>query len=280
LTQSALLRILLPTPSVYEQRAIADFLDRETAQIDTLIAKQEQLIETLRERRKGVITHTVAPEAGGTEWYGQTPPNWRSARLGYHFSVVLGKMMNGGSQELNAPKAPYLAAGSIQPEQLIVDETKQMPFTPTELARCNLCKGDIVVVEGGAGYGRSHYLRNDLPGWGYQNHVARLRQGTGMVDGLYATYCLKACLASGFVEANNRTATLPSLSRDVLASIRIAFPPVNEQKAIVAHLDEQTGRTDALIAKAEEFIALSKERRSALITAAVTGEIDVRGKAA
>ncbi|MBO1753730.1 restriction endonuclease subunit S [Allobranchiibius sp. CTAmp26] len=277
----------LLTPPETEQRAIADFLDRETARIDTLIAKQEQLITRLGERRIGVIRASVAGLASGGafdydgHWFGTPPWTWTTAPVRYDFSVVLGKMLN-ASKSGNVPESdtarPYLAAGSIQPDQLVLDESKQMRFSRAELARYSLRAGDVVVVEGGAGYGRSHLLRNDLDGWGFQNHVARIRPSSGRVASEFLTYCLKACLATGYVEANNRTATMPSLSRDVLGAIRIPVPPIAEQHQISAYLDEQTAKIDTLIEKTERFIELSKERRSALITAAVIGQLDVRGE--
>ncbi|MFV5992883.1 restriction endonuclease subunit S [Streptomyces sp. NPDC056231] len=171
-------------------------------------------------------------------------------------------MINASKDSGVARSAPYLAAGSIQPEHLILDETRTMPFSDTELVQCDLRKNDIVVVEGGAGYGRSHLLKQDLPGWGFQNHVARVRPYEAVSPG-FVVYCLKACLASGYVEANNRTATLPSLSRDVLRSIPIPLPPIEEQHAIADYLDRETARIDTLIEEQQRLIALLRERRDA-----------------
>lgn len=277
----ALLPVLLPP--LPEQRAIADYLDRETQRIDELIAEQRGLIETLRERRVAVIRAGVSGvQHGGDilpegDWFGRLPDGWPATPIIYDFSVVLGKMLNSGKLAHSEPvKAPYLTAGSIQPNTLVLDVSKVMNFTESELDRYSLRCGDVVVVEGGAGYGRSYYLANGLNGWGFQNHVARVRPATSRARGRFVDYCLKACLASGYIEANNRTATLPSLSREVLGSIRIPRPPVDIQESIADELDDQTSRIDALIAESDDLIALSQERRAALITAAVTGQIDVR----
>lgn len=195
-------------------------------------------------------------------WFDEPPSSWRVAPLGYSFDVALGKMVNSSKQSGNEVQAPYLAAGSIQPEHLVLDETKSMSFTETELAQYALRKDDIVVVEGGAGYGRSHLLVADLPGWGFQNHVARLRS-RGAVLPSFALYCLKACLASGFIEANNRTATLPSLSREVLRALPVPIPPEDEQRAIADYLDIETSRIDTLVSKQRQLIELLRERRGA-----------------
>ncbi|MER6007418.1 restriction endonuclease subunit S [Nonomuraea angiospora] len=196
------------------------------------------------------------------DWFGVPPEGWSSASLGHYFEVVLGKMLNARKDTGDGSPAPYLAAGSIQPEHLILDETKMMSFSEEELVQYELRKHDIVVVEGGAGYGRSHLLGSDLPGWGFQNHVARLRASGAVAPG-FLLYCLKACLASGYIEANNRTATLPSLSRDVLRSIRVPVPPLEEQHAIAHYLDRETARIDTLIEEQQRLLVLLQERREA-----------------
>lgn len=200
-----------------------------------------------------------------SDWFGDLPSEWHAAPLGYYFDVVLGKMLNGTKTTGNATLAPYLAAGSIQPERLVLDESKTMGFTDEELAQYGLRKGDILVVEGGAGYGRSHLLAEDLHGWGFQNHVARLR-ARGQVQPGFLLYCLKACLASGFIEANNRTATLPSLSRDVLRALPIPIPPVPQQQDIVDYLDRETARIDTLVDEQQRLIEMLRERRKGTAT--------------
>jgi hypothetical protein len=204
-------------------------------------------------------------------WFGAIPSAWQMAPIGFHFEVALGKMINAGKETGDGTNAPYLAAGSIQPEHLILDDSKQMPFTASELRAYALKRNDIVVVEGGAGYGRSHLLKRDLEGWGFQNHVARVRPRTGRVAPGFLLYCLKACLASGYIEANNRTATLPSLSREVLGAIKVPAPQLDEQRAIADFLDHETAQIDMLVAKQEEFIELLRERRAGIIAGAVAG---------
>jgi type I restriction enzyme S subunit len=197
-------------------------------------------------------------------WFGDPPDGWTSAPLGYYFDVVLGKMLNASKESGQDRQAPYLAAGSIQPEHLILDETKTMSFSEEELGQYELRKNDIVVVEGGAGYGRSHLLRDGLSGWGFQNHVARLRSRGAVFPG-FLLYCLKACLASGYIEANNRTATLPSLSRDVLRALPVPLPPAGEQRAIADYLDHETAKIDELIAEQRRLIEMLAERRRAVL---------------
>lgn len=274
----------VPTPPADEQRAIADFLDRETAKIDALIEKQNELIGLLQERRQRAIKNLVLGRdfsqcRPSSQWFGSVPEHWATPRISHHHDVVLGRMINASMNGVDDIEIPYLAAGSIQPEELVADDSKTITIPRGEVTKYTLKRDDIVVVEGGAGYGRSHVLRRDLPGWAFQNHVARVRGRTQLWDARYLRWVVETCRLSGFFVANNRTATLPSLSRDVLGALRVPRPPLVEQRDIADRLDQETARIDALIAKAEEFISLARERRAALITATVTGQIDVAGEA-
>ena len=280
LTQDAMMRMEILVPSTIEQRAIADYLDRETAKIDTLIEKQTTMIERLRERRAAVVRSSVLGEVSANRaatpyWFGRIPSHWQTPRLSHHHHVVLGRMIN-ASQALDTDiSVPYVAAGSIQPEELILDAARTLTVPAADVAKYSLRRGDVVVVEGGAGYGRSHWLPTDIPGWAFQNHVVRVRPRDSTVDSRYTRLVIETCRQSGFFEANNRTATLPSLSSEVLGALRIPLPPLDEQRAIADYLDRGTAKIDTLIAKVERHIELAKERRAALITAAVTGQIDV-----
>lgn len=278
-------KITLPLPPPPEQQAIADYLDRETAKIDALIEKQATLIDRLRERRSQLRSHLVMARsfqdrAGTGYWFGSVPSNWETPRLSHIASVVLGRMINAATVGEDDVQLPYVAAGSIQPDELVLDDSRVLSVPLHEVRKYELHAGDVMVVEGGAGYGRSHVLREDLPGWVFQNHVARVRARSDHVDTRYVREVLEMCRLAGFFEANNRTATLPSLSRDVLGALRIPCPPLSEQKEIADHLDRETAKIDALITKAERFIELARERRSALITSAVTGQFDVTEGAA
>ncbi|MEX1907270.1 restriction endonuclease subunit S [Janibacter sp. Y6] len=278
-------KIHLPVPSLPEQRAIADYLDRETAKIDALIEKQTKLIDRLRERRsqlRGNLVMARSHTARETTnyWFGSIPEHWSTPRLSHKASVVLGRMINAAAAGDDDVQLPYLAAGSIQPDALVLDDSKTLAVPAREVSKYELRAADVVVVEGGAGYGRSHVLPEGIPGWAFQNHVARVRARKDDVDTRYIRAVLEMCRLSGFFEANNRTATLPSLSREVLGALRIPCPPVDEQREIADHLDRETAKIDALIAKAERFTELARERRSALVTAAVTGQIDVTKGAA
>lgn len=279
-------RITLCLPSEVEQEQIADYLDVHTAKIDALIGKQERLIETLAERRQAVISHAVTkgldPNApmkdSCVDWLGYIPFGWSVPRVAHYFSITLGKMVNAGrAAGPDMREAPYLRAGNVQPYGVDIAEVKMMPMTSSELAQLALRIGDLVVVEGGqGGYGRSALVLEDLAGWGFQNHVMRVRPKSSESNA-FLDYVLKTLRAAGFIASLSSHASLPSFSAEKLAAIRYGRPPLTEQAAIVEYLDRETAQIDALSAKAREMINVLKERRQALISAAVTGKIDVRG---
>lgn len=276
-------RLPIPVPPDDEQRRIAQFLDRETAQIDELIAKQEQLISTLAERVGTQIREAVtggfysASELvpSGADWFSDRPRHWSSQRLGRLGSVTLGKMLQTSSESVGELR-PYVRAGNIQEYGLDLTEVKYMPFTAAEARKLDLRAGDLLVVEGGAGYGRSDVVREDLPSWGFQNHVIRVRPNE-RCDVRFLDYVVKAIRSSGHFEAMSAFATIPNVSAEKLAALRVPVPPVDEQVRLADDLDRSGRDVRRLTEHAVKTVDLLRERRQALISAAVTGQIDVGG---
>ena len=194
-------------------------------------------------------------------WAGTLPAEWRTAALQQMFTVTLGKMLQSEPRTSADRACPYLRAAHIQPNGLSFDATEQlMWFSPKELKELSLHSGDVVVVEGGAGYGRSATLRSSLAGWGFQNSINRLRPRDGN-SGRFADYCIKAALRNGFIEVVCGVATIPHLTAEKLGQLRIPNPPPDTQNAICEFLDYETAKIDALITKQEQLIATLHERR-------------------
>jgi type I restriction enzyme S subunit len=260
----------IPDPPLPEQVAIARFLDRETTQIDTLIAKQEQLIGTLRERRAVVIEDLALQ--------GYRPlhhnPEIEQAPIGALFTVTLGKMLDAGKEAGEHDVVlPYVRAANIQDGGLQLDDINTMPFSETEATRLDLRKNDLLVVEGGA-VGTSVLLDRDMPNWSFQKTVNRIRTRGGSSPA-WLRYVIRSYRDSGVIDLICDGSTIPHLTAEKLRALRVPATDPRTQAAIVTRLDDKTSKIDALIAKAEQLILLAKERRGALITAAVTGRIDV-----
>lgn len=262
-------RMLAPDPA--EQRAIADYLDRETARIDTLIDEQQRLIEMLRERRRDLIRAAVL----GTENPFSPSAYAAFTAIGHHFSVTLGKMLDTGKKAGSEDRwLPYIRAGNIQDYGLNLSDVNEMPYSEAEAARLDLRSGDLLVVEGGA-VGTNVVVREDMLGWSFQKTVNRLRP-TGGWSSAWLGYVLRTYRDIGVIDIVCNKSTIPHLTAEKLRAMRVPSVPPEEQLRIVSRLDAETAKIDALIAETERFVELSRERRSALITDAVTGQIDVR----
>ncbi|MET9397524.1 hypothetical protein [Kitasatospora sp. NPDC002965] len=186
-------------------------------------------------------------------------------------NVVLGKMVQPESKSPSDIPAPYLRAAHVQPQGKIIELPEQpMWFHPSELRALDLRRGDVVIVEGGAGYGRSAVIREDLPGWGFQNSIIRLRPLAGRADGRFLDYALQDALTRGRVDLVTSTATIPHFTADKVSKFEVSAPALVEQWAIADFLDRETAQIDALVSKQEEFIEFLRERRRAAIEVAVS----------
>ncbi|MCR8695229.1 restriction endonuclease subunit S [Rhodococcus pyridinivorans] len=274
----------IPMPDLASQERIIQFLDREITKVDSLIGKQEQLIATLREDRTATITHAVTKgldpdvdmKESGIGWLGSVPKAWTLGRIKHGFSVVLGKMYQGRPESSNDVLRPHLKAGSLTPDlQVDLADPMECWFSPSELSTLSLKTGDLLVVEGGATYGRCAIVKNDLPGWGFQKSLNRVRP-LGDDDIRFVSYLIQAATECGHVSILCGKATIPHFTAEKLANLEWPHPHPNEQRKVADYLDVRCSQIDALIAKSTSVIKVLREYRSALITDAVTGKIDVR----
>ena len=251
----SMMRVLLPPLST--QQSIVKYLAQEIGEIDAMLATLEELTETLRLRRVQAIQSSVRSS--------------RSVGIGLMLDVKLGKMLQTKPKTPTDRLQPYLRAAHIQPGgrlDLTID-TKEMYFSEREAEALSLRAGDAVIVEGGAGFGRAAYLTEDMPGWGFQNSIIRLRGASS--DTRYAVYALQAALESGEIAIACNAATFAHFTAEKVEGFRIPYHGTDEHQRIADHLDEVTGRIDAMLATIDELKALLVERRAALITDVVTG---------
>ena len=284
-TKENLGSILLPRPTVEEQRAIAAFLDHETGRIDVLIAKKERQIELLREKRAALISHAVTkgldPNApikdSGVEWLGEVPERWGLKRLKYLASESL-KYGANESAELDDPDLPrYIRITDIAEDgSLRVDTFKSLP---EDVARPYLLKsGDILFARSGATVGKSFIYHES---WGracYAGYLIRLRLNSRVAAPAFLSYFASSSAYWDWASSIFIQATIQNISAEKYANLSVAIPPLPEQHVIAAFLNHATGHIDALTTKVHESITKLREYRTALISAAVTGKIDVRGE--
>jgi len=282
LGQYALDNVELPFPPLPEQTAIAAFLDRETAKIDGLVAEQRRLMELLKEKRQAVISHAVTkglnPAApmkdSGIEWLGEVPEGWATPPLFVRYQAVLGKMLD-EKKLTGAHPIRYLRNADVNWDWINVDDLPVFDIEPEELKRFSLLPGDVLICEGGAGIGQTAIWQGELEDCSFQKALHRLRPRAGCEKPRFFYYCMRNVVETGVVLAGG-TSTIPHLTSEQLRRYRFPRPPLEEQCEIVAYLDSEAARFDTLTAEAQRAIALLQERRTALISAAVTGQIDVR----
>lgn len=266
LTAEKLRGLRIPAMPPAEQQHVADYLDRETAQIDTLIKAQQRLIATLRERRIAAATAELSTQVG------------RGDRVKWAFAEL---DVRAG---LDAEHLPLLSV-SIDWGVRRRDETTINESRAEDLSNYKVCRGgDLVINRMRAFQGALGVASEDgLTSPDYA--VLRTRK---TVDGAWLAATMRttafvaemASRVKGIGSADLGAARTPRINIADLGEIRIAIPPLAEQLKQLAAVREQTAKIDVLITEAERFIELSRERRSALITAAVTGQIDVRDEAA
>ncbi|EJK2100650.1 restriction endonuclease subunit S [Vibrio cholerae] len=280
-----LVGIRVPYLPYEEQQKIANFLDHETAKIDTLIAKQEKLIELLKEKRQAVISHAVTkglnPNApmkdSGVEWLGEVPEHWVVAQLKFNT-----KLMQTGPFGSQLHAEDYVEGGVplINPAHMINGEIVPDPQvsvdadTQDRLSRHKLAEGDIIFARRGE-LGRCAVVTDQQVGWicGTGSLKATLNER------LIPEYAYLLITSDGVVaelSLESKGSTMDNLNTETLGKIRTPVPPVHEQRAILAYVDEVSGKYKHLVDLAENAIGLMKERKTALISAAVTGKIDVR----
>jgi type I restriction enzyme, S subunit len=277
----------IPVPDLSRQGAIVRFLNCETSKIDDLIAKQEQLIATLREDRTATITHAVTrgldPDVAFVRPEGDVlpacPQHWtHRISLKRVATVQTGLTLGRDVDPAEAVSVPYLRVANVQTAAVNLDEVKTVEIFRTELRKYLLRPGDVLMTEGGDidKLGRGCLWNGEISPCIHQNHVFALRCSDNLASA-FLVYLLDTSVARNyFFMTAKKTTNLASTNSTTLGRFSFSLPPRLEQNQIVEFLDERCGKIDALIAKADEVIGTLREYRSALITDAVTGKIDVR----
>lgn len=195
-----------------------------------------------------------------------SPRRWETTALRRVATVKTGKTVAPAPSSPSDVEAPYITAAHIQPLGRMIDvDDKVMWFAPHELAALDLREGDLLVVEGGAGYGRPAVVSGDYTGWGFQNHVNRIRTREGLSDTRFLYYVFEHFLASGITAVTGAGATFPTLSAEKVRSMVLAVPPIAEQRGIACFLDRETAQIDAIIAAQQQLATLLEERKTGLL---------------
>lgn len=283
----------IPLPPLDEQRTIAAFLDHETAKIDTLVEEQRRLIELLKEKRQAVISQAVTKgldpsvpmQDSGKKWIGRVPMHWTLMRLKHATAHGKNAFVDGpfGS---NLKSEHFVDDGDVYviesgfATQGILETGDLKTISAEHFATINRSEtrgGDIIIAKIGAQFGKSSILPVlDKPAVVSGNSL-KLTVNAKAFDVNFVNWHLVNLKAIGVMDDIVNATAQPALSLGEMNNLPLVGPPVEEQQAIVAYLVSRLGDLDGLMREAKRGIELLLERRSALISAAVTGKIDVRG---
>ncbi len=277
--------IPFPVPPVEEQLRISSYLDQEFLKIDELVHKEELLINVLQERRTALIASKVTKGLNSSasmkkskvEWIGDIPTHWQISKVNRAFTLTLGMALNSKTQ-IDGREYPYLRAANIQEYGVDLNEVKLMTLTPYEAAQRTLKKSDVVIVEGGGGYGRSDILLEDLEGWTFQNHVIRARAKRAQSPRFF-NYYVKFLRSIGHFESLSAYATIPNISGEKLGRVEYPILPFEEAEKIADYLDYQVNKIDTLLSDAQALVQLVLNRKASLVAELVVGGHHERGAA-
>lgn len=272
-------------PDQDEQAQILATLDRETARIDALIGKKTRFIELLKEKRQALITHAVTKgldpnvkmKDSGVEWIGQVPEHWEVKPFKYILSAPMSYGAN-ESAESDDPNHPrYIRITDLTENGTLREDTfKTLPWD--KAYSYLLSDGDILLARSGATVGKSFLYRETNGAACFAGYLIKASCDEEKALPKYIYAYLQSHSYWEYISGSNIQSTIQNVSAEKYSSMVLPVPQREEQATIAATLDRETARIDTLIGKAEQSITLLKERRSAFITAAVTGQIDLRGE--
>jgi len=269
--------LAVPIVDLCRQRAIADYLDRETARIDALVEKKQRMKELLQERRQTLITEAISRSHDpGTAARGDRV-SWQSTRLKFLARIPIrnGLGESGGQGEPSWPR--YIRTTDIAgPRSLRDDVFASLP--PKIAAGALLRSGDIVMTAAGATIGKMLLYDSDAPAC-YAGYLVRFRPRLD-VDGRFIAYWMESQPYWDQIETGKVVSTIENFSASKYQNLRLSVPDPITQRSIADYLDQETARIDALVERIDRQVVLLQEHRQALITAAVTGELEIPGVAA
>lgn len=280
-------RLPVLVPSLEEQHGIVSFLDRETERIDKLIEKKQRLIELLEEKRTALISHAVTkgldPNApmkdSGVEWLGAVPEHWIIGPI-KHLVESVTSGSRGWAEYYSDDGALFLQSGNLD-RRLGIDLSSVQHVTPprgAEGTRTAVCRDDVLVCITGALTGNVGIVDGEIPEAYVNQHVALMRPSCGSVSPRFLAMTLASSVCQAQFEILQYGGTKQGLGLEDVRNLLVAWPPVREQESIAGFFWnwKETARRSASVVESQ--VAKLREYRTALISAAVTGKIDVRNE--
>lgn len=284
LGQYAVDNIDLPFPPVDEQRAIAAFLDRETAKIDALVEEQKRLIELLKEKRQAVISQAVTKgldpsvpmKDSGVAWLGEVPAHWQVGPVKRFWTVIDCKHI---TAEFVEDGIPLASIREVQGWSVSLSDAKMTTayFFGQLVEGGRKPSADDIIFSRNATVGEAALVPANAPTFAMGQDVCLFRRIQPNFSGSFMLHQIKSALIKTQLDLVMIGSTFKRVNVEEIRELVVCMPPPGEQTKLAARLSIDIGRLDELISEATLAIELLQERRAALISAAVTGKIDVRG---
>lgn len=274
--------IYIPSPPLDEQQKISTYLDTKCTKIDSIIEKQEKVIEKLKAYKLSVITEAVTKglnsdvkmKDSGVEWIGEIPEECKVTRAGHIFSIILGKMLSPTPKQDDDTFENYLCAANVHFTGISYEPLKQMWFSEIEKQIYAVKYGDLLVVEGGAGAGGAAIVEEKLNNCYIQNSIMIVRS-KGNVSNKWLYYTLYAIVKRNYVDFVCNKATIPHFTKDKLGNVPVVVFTEENETEIVNYLDKKCFAIDSAIEKKQAIIEKLKEYKKSLIYEVVTGKREV-----
>ena len=283
--QERIKSLVVALPGYVEQQQIAAFLDWKTGQIDALIAKKQELIEKLKEKRLAVITQAVtkglnpaAPQRdSGIPWLGQVPERWEVKRLKFSVSKVgSGVTPKGGAETYETSGIPFLRSQNIHFEALRLDDVVYISEeVDSDMENSRTAVGDVLLNITGASIGRCNYVDEALPKANVNQHVCIIRPEEILLT-KYLHFLMWSQIGQMQIDIEQSGSGREGLNFVVIKNFIFPLPKIGEQKEIVLQIEKTLNELESLLVKVETAIEHLTEYRTGLITATTTGKIDVR----
>lgn len=277
-------RLPVIVPPLPEQKQIAKFLDYETGKIDRLIEKQQELIALLKEKRQAVISHAVTkglnPNApmkpSGIEWLGDVPEHWTVKRLKH--SIESGSSISYGIVQPGQPLddgVPFIQTTNISKGEFHVDRLQKTTKQIERLYPRSRLHGGEVILGIRASIGAAYVVQDYMAGYNLSRGIARIATSE-RVYAEFLVWLLRSDVTFIYWGLSSQGSTFSEVSIDTVKELYLSLPPLDEQRAISKYISKIDQEFSNLISETERQAILLQERRTALISAAVTGKIDVR----
>ena len=273
--------VTIPLFDIETQKRITKWLDKQPSKVAQVITAKQAQLQKLSTYRQSLITravtkgldHNVEMKDSGVEWIGSIPREWKTSKISFVSDVTLGKMLCPRQTDSEQTLETYLCAGSISWDG-VKDYIKEMWFSSKEKSELLLIAGDVLVVEGGAGFGMTTLYKGEHSPCYFQNSIIRVRGHHNVMTSDFINYWMRFTYTA-YLKTVCNEATFSHYTKEKVSETPILVPPLNEQKKIADFCKLVDERVKTICAGIENQISKLNEYRSSLISAAVTGQLAI-----